>query len=362
MASSLSSRCVSEMNSKDRNSKILFHLRKLIRRPDCVLSYDRDLIDTLPDILREQYQISSDADISKNADLEAIFGLIPKSPATGNHGIAGLPSFLRASGVPLDEFVTSAPEGLAIQNPGDFDKWTTAASQKGDKHEEILNLQKDLAMGQWNAQMSRYAARLQIPLKDYLASVTTPPPTWLERIFRKRFWEIKFALWKMTGKLDPEKPSLSIGPRWITEILYFREVVGLREHIGLDLFSDDAELVTAGDMHDIPFPDKKFGFVFLKNTADKSYNVRKLIDEIVRVTAPNAIVVIDQICGYGRNSPLSRTDIQSAHNLLKLFQARAGVRPLVCYDIDVSGLGDARENNEKRNNARLAVQILRHSY
>jgi hypothetical protein len=350
------------MNSTEKNSKILFHLRRLIRRPDCVLSYDRDLIDTLPDILREQYQITRDADISKNADLEAIFGLLPENPASGNRGISGLPGMLRTSGVPLDEFVTRVPEGIVNQKPADFDKWTTTTNPKGDQLEEVLNLQKDLGMGQWNAQMKRYDSRLEISPKHYLARVTTPPPTWLERILRKRFWQFKFALWKMNGKLDPGKPSLSIGPRWITEILFFREVVGLPGHIGLDLFSDDAELVTAGDMHDIPFPDKKFGFVFLKNTADKSYNIRKLVEELVRVTAPDGIIVIDQICAYGRNSPLSRTDIQSVHNLLKLFQARARVHPLVCYDVDVSGLGDARENNEKRNNARLALQVLRHSH
>lgn len=349
------------MISDEKSAKLLFHLRHLIRRPDCVLSYDRDLIESLPDILREQYQITRDVDISTNADIKAIFSLLPESPAEGNRGIAGLPAMLRNSGVPLDEFITREPEGIGAQTPADFDKWTTATAEKDDNLGEILNLQKDLGMGQWTTQRKRYDARLQIPLKDYLASVTTPSPTWLERILRKRFWEIKFAIWKMNGKLDARKPSLSIGPRWITEILYFREVIGLPRHIGLDLHSDDTELVSVGDMHNIPFADKKFGFVFLKNVADKSYNIRKLVEELVRVTAPNGLIVIDQICAYGRNSPLSRTDIQSAHNLLKLFQARARVRPLVCYDVDVSGSGDAREKKEKRVNARLALQILRQS-
>ncbi len=346
------------MNSVEKNTEILAHLRQLIRRPECVLSYDYDLIDTLPDILREQYQITSAADVSRNGDLDAIFKLLPEDAGHENRDIASLPSRLRSAGVELGEFVTRVPEGIVAQRPGNFDKWTTTTTQEGEQLEEVLNLQKDLGMGQWNAQMQRYDARPQMRLKNYLSNVTTAPPSILERVLRKRFWEIKFALWKMTGKLNPDKPSLSIGPRWVTEILYFREIVGLHKHIGLDLFSDDAELVTAGDMHNQPFSDGNFGFVFLKNTADKSYNIRRLVDELLRVVAPGGIIVIDQICAYGRNSPLSRTDIQSAHNLLKLFQARGKVEPMVCYDVDVSGLGDAQENNEKRNNARLALRVL----
>jgi SAM-dependent methyltransferase len=346
------------MNSMVKSAEILGHLRRLIQRDKCVLSYDFDLIDTLPDILREQYEIGSDSDIQKNADLTAIFALLPDTAPEGGH-IAALPSMLRKVGLPLDEFVTRVPEGIVAQKPENFDKWTTTTNQQGEQLQEVLNLQKDLGMGQWNPAMHRYEARPQMRLKDYLSNVTTAPPTLLERILRRRFWEIKFFLWKLTGKLDPSKPSLSIGPRWVTEILYFREVIGLAKHIGLDLFSDDAELVTAGDMHAIPFQDDHFGFVFLKNTADKSYNIRKLVSELLRVTAPGGIVVIDQICAYGRNSPLSRTDIQSAHNLLKLFEARGTVRPLVCYDVDVSGLGDAEQNAEKRNNARLALQVIR---
>jgi hypothetical protein len=337
--------------------QILVHLRQLIRRSDCVLSYDLDLIDSLPHILKEQHGIVTDSEIDRNRDLSIIFSLLGADNAGNHRNIKALPEKLRAAGIALDEFSTRAPEGLTGQEAGMFDKWSRVRAIENVK--EVVALQADLGMGRWNANTQKYQAqRPQTPVKGYLRYVTTAPPTVVERVFRKPFWELKFLMWKLTGRLDPTRPSLSIGPRWITEIVYFREVIGLRQHVGLDLFSDDPTLVVAGDMHDIPFPSKRFHFIFLKNTVDKSYNVRKLVEELLRVIEPQGLIVIDQICGYGgRCSPLSRTDIQRAHNLLRLFQARAQVIPLVCSDINVSGMGDARERNETRNNARLALRV-----
>ncbi len=337
--------------------QLLYHLRRLIRWDDCVLSFDFDLIDTLPHILREQYGITGDSDIGHNPDLVAIFELLRARNAGMPGSVRELPALLRKAGVPLNEFVMRAPEGLTGQQANKFDNWSTGSAQ--DNVSNVIAVQKDLGMGRHNASMQRYEAhRTDTLLKDYLRSVTTAPPSIIERIFRKHFWELKFARWKRTGLLKPCRRSLSVGPRWLTEIAYFREVIGLRRHIGLDLFSDEPELVIAGDMHAMPFPDQHFSFVFIKNTADKSYDIRKLVEELLRVIEPRGLIVIDQVCGYGRCSPLSRTDIQRAANLLRLFQSRARVEPVVCCDVDISGLGDASENNETRRNARLAVQVL----
>lgn len=336
--------------------QLLFHLRRLIRRDHCVLSFDFDLIDTLPDILREQYGIRSESDVKRNSDLTAVFALLQANDPAVTLGLAELPAVIRSTGAVLDEFVTRAAEGLSGQKAGTFAKWSTASAK--DRVGDAIELQKDLGMGRYNATMQKYPAhRSNTELKGYLRSVTTAPPSILERILRKHFWELKFARWIRSGKIKPDRPSLSIGPRWLTEIEYFREVVGLKKHIGLDLFSDNPDLVTAGDMHAMPFPDRHFNFVFLKNTADKSYRIRRLVEELLRVTEPGGLIVVDQICGYGRCSPLSRTDIQRAENLFLLFRARVHVQALVCYDVDVSGLGDARANNETRRTARLAVQL-----
>jgi SAM-dependent methyltransferase len=342
------------------SQQLLYHLRRLIRRDDCVLSYDFDLVGTLPDILREQYAIGSESDVERNADLKAVYALLKAGNVDVAPTLSTLPILIRSTGVVLDEFIARAPEGITGQNAGMFEKWSTASANESVG--EAIELQKDLGMGRYNTSMQRYGAeRGNIDLKTYLRSVTTAPPSLMERIVGKHFWELKFARWLRAGKIKPERRSLSIGPRWLTEVEYFRQVVGLPRHIGLDLFSDDPEMVVAGDMHAMPFPDHHFNFIFLKNTADKSYRIRRLVEELLRVTEPGGLIVIDQICGYGRCSPLSRTDIQRAANLLRLFRARAQVTPLVCRDVDVSGLGDARENNETRRNARLAIQVA-HSH
>lgn len=89
--------------------------------------------------------------------------------------------------------------------------------------------------------------------------MTTPPPSWIERVSEKHYWDLQIRKWRLQGKLDPAVLSLSVGGRWITEVLYFREIVGLRNHIGIDLHSDDEDLVVIGDMHDMPFPDNHSG-------------------------------------------------------------------------------------------------------
>ena len=336
--------------------QLLHHLRRLIQRDHCVLSYDFDLIETLPDILREQYGIGSEADVERNADLAALYRLLRADRPDLVLSLAQLPEMIRSSGLALGEFATRVPEGITGQNAGMFEKWSTASA--ADRVDEAIELQKDLGMGRYNTSMQEYgASRGSVDLRAYLRSVTTARPSLVERILRKHFWELHFARWIRAGKIKPDRPTLSIGPRWLTEIEYFRKVVGLPRHIGLDLFSDNPEMVTAGDMHDMPFADGHFNFVFLKNTADKSYRIRKLVEELLRVIEPGGVIVVDQICGYGRCSPLSRTDIQHAENLLRLFRARAQVDSLICCDVDVSGLGDARENNETRRNARLAIQV-----
>ena len=144
----------------------------------------------------------------------------------------------------------------------------------------------------------------------------------------------------------------------MTEIEFFRDVIGLRQHIGLDLFSDDRALVTAGDMHEMPFPDRHFQLIFIKNTVDKSYNVRKLVDELLRVVRSRGIIVVDQICGYGDCTPLTRTDIQKSENLLRLFKARAKVRTLVQSDVDLKALRGAITGDRASTNARLAIQVV----
>ena len=334
---------------------ILTTVRSIISRPDCVLSFDADLIDLLPDIVAERHGISDDADIEKMPALVDLFDLLQVT--TGTRRISDLPRLIRSSGAILEEFDARYFEGRIAKVAKEFDHWSE--EKVSDSLDAVVTLQKDLGMGAHNASSGRYDARRNnSELKRYLRSVTTPPATLIERVLRKTFWEIRFSKWMARGMIDSDRPSLSVGPRWTSEIEFFRQIVGLRKHIGLDLFSDDPEMVVAGDMHEMPFPTEEFQFSFLKNVVDKSYDVRKLVRELRRVTCPGGIVVIDQICGYGHTSPLTRTDIQRAENLALIFERYGDVERLVCQDVDISGIGDSAGTSETRFNARLALRLV----
>jgi len=330
-------------------------LNEIIQRPNCVLSFDKNLLELLPDILVENHGVTDGVGAKKLPPLERLFDSLGVADAS-QRNIAALPRLLLERGVEIAKYDTRSQSERTAKQTKDFDHWSEKSVD--ESVEAVITLQKDLGMGVHNAQKQRYDAhRDPANLRRYLRSVTTPPPSLIERIFRRTFWELRLGRWLSSGMLDPMLPSLSVGPRWVTEIEFFREIVGFKKHIGLDLFSDDPELVTAGDMHQMPFGDRHFQFVFLKNVVDKSYDIRKLVQELIRVTRPRGVIVIDQICGYGATTPLNRTDIQKASNLARIFSRFAKVELLVCEDVDISGMGDAAASGETRFNARLALRM-----
>ena len=343
------------MNQHQSIQSIEDCLDDIIVRRDCVLSYDRNLIDLLPDILAENLNITVDEDISRLSALTRLFELLDAQSGKDRH-IHALPDLLAACGADLSKFCARSASKSTSGVAKDFQHWSEKSIS--DSVDEVVSLQKDLGMGAHNAESKRYDAHKDVAqLRNYLRSVTTVPPTLLEKMLRRSFWELKLSRWLSNGMLKKDMPSLSVGPRWVTEIEFFREIVGLQKHIGLDLFSDNSELVTAGDMHKMPFGDGYFQFIFLKNVVDKSYDIRKLVCELIRVLRPGGIVVIDQICGYGSTNPLTRTDIQRAENLARIFDARAKFESLVCDNVDISGIGDSAGTNESRYNARLALRL-----
>lgn len=338
----------------ERQRKIEKCLDRLISREKCVLGYDQDLASQLPDILAEQYDVSESTIVSQYPealrDLLALFGT--------DAAIADLPRLFIEAGFNRAKYATSTSDERVSGVAKDFDHWSDKSVS--DSLDAVVTLQKDLGMGAHNAQSRRYdTTKESAGLRGYLRSVTTPPPSILERIAGKSFWELKLQKWRSARIIDPASPSLSIGPRWVSEIEFFRQVVGLQNHIGLDLFSDNPDLVVTGDMHAMPFPQDHFQFAFLKNVVDKSYDIRRLVAELFRVLRPSGVVVVDQICGYGHTNPLTRTDIQSAVNLARIFRRYGAVESLVCEDVDISGIGDAAEAGEKRYNARLALRLTR---
>lgn len=104
---------------------------------------------------------------------------------------------------------------------------------------------------------------------------------------------------------------LTIGPRWAAEVSFLRNKFGIHV-LGLDLFTQDESMVVVGDMHDMEFDDNTFDIVYEKNTYNKSYDIRKALDESVRVLKPGGLLIYDECmdytCGVNENA---RTNIKT---------------------------------------------------
>jgi hypothetical protein len=332
-------------------------LDKLILRENCVLCYDFNLAKQLPEILRENWGIYSAADAVKNRDLVRLFKLIdPQNDSKLD--INKIPALLEKSGVDLERYSAIGSLEQVGHTEEEFSRLTKTTQDQGDQAlEAIKTMQLDLGQGKENGK--RYDPHLLneqlLPL--YFHRVCAVPATTLEKLMNSYIWGILIESWKYQGWIDPRVPTLSIGPRWLTEILYFRKIHGLTQHIGLDLFSDDPSMVTEGDMHNIPFPDNHFGLIFIKNTVNKSYDVRKLVSEMIRVVRPGGIIITDDDTGFGFTTPLTRTDVQKAANLARLFVVKTTSQVLICQDTPLNP--NPGQRAVATSNARLAVRVIK---
>lgn len=133
------------------------------------------------------------------------------------------------------------------------------------------------------------------------------------------------------GNLDAEDLVLCIGNRWLGEIMYFRQNLGLKNAKGVDLISSDPELVVAADMHKLPFEDNSVKMIFNRGLINKSYDVRILVKEMMRVLRKDGYLIVETPGPYDYGvSRLGRTDIKSAKNLLRLLRGK--VRRVVYMD------------------------------
>jgi SAM-dependent methyltransferase len=125
------------------------------------------------------------------------------------------------------------------------------------------------------------------------------------------------------GTLSPDDPVICIGNRWNGEILYFRQTLGLRNTVGVDLISTDPELVVAADMHRMPFEDGSIKMVFTRGTINKSYDVRLFAREIVRVLRKDGLVAVETPGPFDYGvTLLGPTDVKGWRNLLRLFRSK----------------------------------------
>jgi SAM-dependent methyltransferase len=145
-------------------------------------------------------------------------------------------------------------------------------------------------------------------------------------------WSSLIVRLRTEGILSDEEPALTLGPRWVGEITYFREQLGLKGTVGLDLFSHDEDLVKVGDMHSMPFADSTFGLVYQRNTFDKSYDIRRCLGECVRVLRDGGVLISDDCYDYTDGvSEMSRTSIKHNRQLIRVIEPHVAQ---IIYDVE----------------------------
>ena len=333
-------------------AKVHSLLDRLIRRHDCVLCYDRSLIDQIPYILAEQYQIADSAAARSDPVVCELFDIVDKS-GKSKYELFALPMLLKATGIEMQRYSTRSEMPEADRD--DFQQFEEGTADVSK--DAVLKIQRDVGSNTYKGDAYNPDILRDDLLHKYLRRVSPVRRTIVERLLRSDFWSIRFKIWKYMRKIDPESPSLSIGPRWITEIRFFREVIGLTKHIGIDLHSHDESMIRVGDMHEMPFEDNTFGFLFMKNTVDKSYDIRMLVSELLRVVMPGGVIAIDGGCYFGNATVLHRTSIQRAENLLRIIKAMASVEVLVCQTVPLPP-EKIPAGSPTTHYARLAIRLL----
>lgn len=135
-------------------------------------------------------------------------------------------------------------------------------------------------------------------------------------------WSERIKKWIGLGMIDTEMPAMSIGCRWADEIKYFRSL-GLKNLFGLDLFSEDGNLIKIGDVHNLGYADSSFSFAYQRNTFDKLFDIRQAFGEVVRVLADNGIFIYDDVISHTQGlNELVRSSPSCVEWILQHLKAR----------------------------------------
>jgi hypothetical protein len=293
-------------------------LDELLDPEEIIDRFDASYLDDLPQLLDELHGVN-DENLASHELRERLERLWHASGRhRGSVRIAELPAALRA--VVREERYRPAENTFREKRKYKMDtvaSWARAANvraRRADDRELVNELQRDYSLQQGGQQ--------DVAFKELLRPETGDPWTPLiGRLVTERI-------------LDASEPVLTIGPRWVGEIVYFREGLGLTATIGLDLFSTDEELVHVGDMHDMPFQDDVFGLVYQRNTFDKSYDIRAALRECVRVLRDGGVLISDDCYAYTEGvSEVARTNIKHNRQVVRVLGDAVGE---VLYDREES--------------------------
>jgi SAM-dependent methyltransferase len=295
-------------------------LDRLLDREQLIDRFDASYLDDLPEILREVHGITQE-NAAEHDDAAELWRLAGRD---GDVELEELAPALEELGV--DERRYSPKEAPAKvrrrHGYGRVRSWRRAAGlrlgRSANGQDAVNTIQAEYSL--------QSGGDHEVAFTDLARPETGDP--WTPLMIRLR----------ESGSLGEDEPVLTIGPRWTGEIAYFRERVGLRGTIGLDLFSPDEELIKVGDMHDMPFEDGTFGLVYQRNTFDKSYDIRAALRECVRVLRDGGVLITDDCYAYTDGvSELSRTSIKHNDQVLRVLGDHVGE---VLYDRET----DSRED------------------
>jgi len=281
-------------------------LGRLIDRDQLIDRFDANYLDDLPEILREVHGIT-DENAAGNADIQELWRLSGREPGT----IAELAEALTSgAGVDPNRWAPrqNTPEDQKRFKYTKVGNWRKAAGVRLDRGSkssaDAVEVVNELQSGySHNVQGGKHEVAF-----DALERPETGDP-WSDLIRKLR----------EDGVISADEQHLTIGPRWVGEIHYFRQGLGLPQTIGLDLFTHDDELVKVGDMHEMPFEDNTFGLVYQRNTFDKSYDIRSALRECLRVLRDGGVLISDDCYDYTHGvSEMARTNIRHNNQIARV--------------------------------------------
>jgi SAM-dependent methyltransferase len=116
-------------------------------------------------------------------------------------------------------------------------------------------------------------------------------------------------------------PVLCVGCRNELELNRFRER-GFDDVVGIDIFSDSDDILVM-DMHEMTFPDDSFDVVYASHSLEHSYNVQRVVSQIVRVARDGAVVGIE-VPVQAQASAADRVVFSGLDEVRSVFDGRIG--------------------------------------
>ena len=216
-------------------------LKQIFNFYDKVICYDYTDIHNFHHILQEEYNIDS----VDNNKFELFNDL--KSELKKNNYIFNsleditniLLNLCSQNKININNFIPSIINNKTVSSIINTYKWKI--DNNDNKNENVLNLQK-----LYSIRKTTSNDNIKINRKDF----------WDRNQLKNRWGDIKINI--LNKYLNKDSHILAVGPRYDNEILFFRNTLGFKNTIGLDLFTNDSNLTVKGDMNNIPFDDNSF--------------------------------------------------------------------------------------------------------